>query len=230
MNKYEVNTLEDLYDILDNFTDGVKWEEFYKKREKKPPFVVNSKIPDKVLVDFLKNNQIENAIVFGCGEGRNSIFLAKNNVNVDAIDLSEEAINNAIGTAKEQRVNVNFESGNLFKKEYLENHYDLVVDSGVFHHLAPHRRLQYREIIKKILKENGYFIMLCFADGDNVADEIDDLEFYNSRRVGVAFSKERIIRFFEGDFEIVKIYKGENQITEDYMEIAFLYNCIMKKR
>ena len=34
MNKYEVNTLEDLYDILDNFTDGVKWDEFYKKREK----------------------------------------------------------------------------------------------------------------------------------------------------------------------------------------------------
>ena len=87
-----------------------------------------------------------------------------------------------------------------------------------------------KAIIKKILKENGFFIMLCFADGDNVADEINDLEFYNSRRVGVAFSKERIIRFFEGNFEILEIYKGKNQITEDYMEIPFLYNCIMKKR
>lgn len=230
MNNFEINTLEDLYDILDNFTDGVKWDEFYKKREKRPPFIENNRIPDKVLVDFLKENRIENAIEFGCGEGRNSIFLAKKNINVVAIDLSETAITNAKKMAQEQKVKVNFESGNLFNKEYQENHYDLVIDSGVFHHLSPHRRLQYREIIKRILKENGYFIMLCFAAGDNVADEINDLDFYKSRRVGVAFSKERIKNFFENDFEIVNIYKGKKQITEDYMEIDFLYNCIMKKK
>lgn len=230
MNRYEVNKLEDLYNMLDNFTDGVKWDEFYQERKKTPPFILNNKLPDKVIVDFLNNKNVNNVIEFGCGEGRNAIYIAKNNIKVKAIDLSETAINNAKVIAKEQNASVDFECVDIFEKTYQENEYDLAIDSGVFHHLSPHRRLQYREILKKVIKKDGYFLLSCFAEGENVADEINDIEFYNTRRVGVAFSEERIRRFFEDDFDIIDIRKGEQIVNSEFMENSFLYRCIMKKK
>ena len=229
LKKYEVNNIEDLYNMLDHFTDGVDWDKFYKERNKTAPFLKNNKVPDKVVVDFINTHKINKAIEFGCGEGRNSIFLRKNNIDVYAIDLSEIAIENAKEFAHESNVNIEFEVCDVFKKKFENETYDLAIDSGLFHHLAPHRRLQYREILKSVIKKDGFLVLQCFAEGENVADEIDDLEFYNSRRVGVAFSKERILNFFKNDFEILEVKKGIEVCNDEIIEQPYLYRCIMKK-
>lgn len=70
--------------------------------------------------------------------------------------------------------------------------YDFAYDSGMFHHLAPNRRIIYIELLKTILKPGGYFGLVCFAWGENCADEVDDWEFYKlKKRVGVAFTKRK---------------------------------------
>lgn len=53
-------------------------------------------IPTKELVDFIKTWNLPKGIKvieFGCGEGRDSIFLAKSGFNVTAVDMLHQQSN-----------------------------------------------------------------------------------------------------------------------------------------
>lgn len=225
-----INTIEDLYNMLDKYTEGVDWNTFYAKRDKPAPFLKYNKLPDKCVVDFIKEHNIRNACEFGCGEGRNAIFLAKNNVYTEAYDLSEIAIENAKRIARESRAEkVVFKAGNIFELDLRDKKFDLIIDSGIFHHLTPHRRLQYRDMVSEILADNGYFILLCFAAGEDGADEVDDYEFYKRRQTGTAFTRERLKEFWKLKFDIKELRKGENVVEARMWESEFLYICVLKK-
>ena len=64
-----INTVDDLFDMLDRYTEGVDWDTFYTNRDKPAPFLKYNKLPDKCIVDFMKKHAIKNACEFGCGEG-----------------------------------------------------------------------------------------------------------------------------------------------------------------
>ncbi|MDE5598065.1 MAG: methyltransferase domain-containing protein [Lachnospiraceae bacterium] len=226
----DINTIEDLYDMLDRYTKGVDWDIFYTKRDKPAPFLKYNKLPDKCVVEFIKEHDIRSACEFGCGEGRNAIYLAKNNVDIEAYDLSEIAIENAKRNAKESNAEkVLFKAGNIFALDLINKKFDLVIDSGIFHHLAPHRRLQYRDIVSNILAENGYFILLCFAAGGDGADEIDDYEFYKSKQTGAAFTAERLREFWGEKFDIIELRRGEDIVESLMWESSYLYICVLKR-
>ena len=104
-----------------------------------------------------------------------------------------------------------------------------MIDSGVFHHLTPHRRLQYRDIVSNILTEIGYFILLCFAAGEDGADEVDDYEFYKGRQTGAAFTQERLKEFWGDRFDVMELRKGENIVEEQMWESEYLYVCVFKR-
>lgn len=225
-----INTLEDLYDMLDLYTQGVDWDCFYMERNKPAPFLKYNKSPDKCVVDFLKGHSIRNACEFGCGEGRNAIYLACNNVAVKACDLSEVAIENAKRNAQESKAGkVTFEAGNLFALDLKDEKYELVIDSGVFHHLPPHRRLQYREIVSDILEEEGYFILVCLSADGGGAEEVDDYDFYKSKQTGAAFTEEKLRRFWGEGFEIIEIRKGEDIAQPQMWESSYTYICLLRK-
>lgn len=93
-----IYTNDDLYTMLDSFTRGADWEGMYKDRRMQAPFIVQNELPDENLVEFIGKykGQIHNAVEFGCGEGRNSIYMAKQGIKVVSYDTSENAIKNAI--------------------------------------------------------------------------------------------------------------------------------------
>lgn len=225
-----INTVEDLFDMLDRYTEGVDWDTFYTNRDKPAPFLKYNKLPDKCVVDFMKRHAIKNACEFGCGEGRNAIYLAKNDIYTEAYDLSEIAIENARKNARESNVErVVFKAENIFELDLRNKRFDLVIDSGIFHHLTPHRRLQYRDIVSNILTENGYFILLCFAAGEDGADEVDDYDFYRRKQTGVAFTEERLKEFWGEKFGVVDLHKGENIVDNQMWESEYLYVSVFKK-
>lgn len=230
MKQIEVNSVEDLFEVLDRLNENIDWNTFYSKRNMKAPFLLNSTLPDRAITEFIKKHNIETAVEFGCGEGRNAIYLAKNGIDVLAIDSSDIAIRNAEKNAESIKKNIKFITSDFLSVDYTNKSFDLAIDSGMFHHLAPHRRLQYRDLLKAVIKENGFFILLCFSADAGGADEVDDLQFYLERNTGVAFSEQRIRNFFSTDFEIVSIDKCSQSITEEYIDIPFLYSCVMRKR
>ncbi len=225
-----INTIEDLYHMLDRYTEGVDWDTFYTRRDKPAPFLTYNKLPDRCVVEFIKEHTVRKACEFGCGEGRNAIYLAENDIAVEAYDLSEAAIENAKRNAEESKAEkAIFRAENIFTVDFTDKKFDLVIDSGIFHHLTPHRRLHYREIVSNILAENGCFILLCFAAGADGADEVEDYEFYRSRQTGTAFTEERLNTFWGEKFEILELRKGENIIESQMWESEYLYVCVFRK-
>lgn len=159
---------DDLLMMLDDFLREPKEfrENFYEDKNKEIPFL-KVKGPDENLVEYFhKGLNPKKVLEVGCGPGRNAFYMAKNGCDVDALDISENAIDWARERANEEGINVNFHCTSIFEFEVEPHSYDLVYDCGLFHHLAPHRRLTYIEMLKKALKKDGHFAIVCFnTDG-----------------------------------------------------------------
>lgn len=93
--------------------------------------------PDENLVNYVERGWIQpgRVLELGCGPGRNAIFLAQLGFEVDAVDLSSEGLDWARERASEKGMDVNFIQGNIFKLDLPLHDYDLIYDSGCFHHV-----------------------------------------------------------------------------------------------
>ncbi|MDQ0201323.1 class I SAM-dependent methyltransferase [Neobacillus ginsengisoli] len=202
---------DDLLEMLDSLLREPTqyWDKFYIDREKSVSFFVNS--PDENLVNYFEKKLFSpgNVLELGCGPGRNAIYLAEKGCIVDAVDLSEESLKWATERAKEKNVNVNFIQKNIFDLDIEEGKYDVVYDSGCFHHIAPHRRMSYINLVKKALKPNGHFAITCFVQGEELGGaEISDQDVYRLRSVngGLGFTEVKLRTIFE-DFKEIEIRK-----------------------
>lgn len=210
--KETIHSYEDLLTMLDHLLkeeSEFNWDHFYSDREKKVPFFENH--PDENLVEYIGEERLVagKALELGCGPGRNAIYLAGNGFYVDAVDQSAEGLGWAEERAKEQKVQVNFVQRNIFNLDIEEGTYDLVYDSGCFHHIPPHRRMSYIDLVKKALKPGGYFALTCFVLGGELGGAaISDFEVYRSRsmRGGLGFTEEKLKEIFH-DFKAIEIRK-----------------------
>ncbi|MDN4492539.1 methyltransferase type 12 [Ureibacillus aquaedulcis] len=86
--------------------------------------------------------------------------------------------------------------------EYELHSYDFIYDCGMFHPLAPHRRLTYLIIIKKALKKDGYFGIVCFKTEGALSTP--DWDIYNDKSIkgGIGYTKESLKKIFDSDFNI----------------------------
>ena len=175
IDKELIQSEEDVLAMLDDLLqkrDGDWWDKFYSDRNKPVPFFVD--VPDENLAAYLEKGLIEKSKVIdiGCGNGRNSIYLAKQGFEVCGIDFSSASIEWAEQKAKEEAVNVKFINESFFDLEARHNSYDFVYDSGCLHHIKPHRRSQYIKKIADILKPEGYFGLTAFnlKGGANISD------------------------------------------------------------
>ncbi len=130
--------------------------------------------------------------------------MARQGCNVDAVDISQEAINWGIERAKANNVEVNFVCNNIFDLKIEPKAYDFIYDCGCFHHILPHRRISFLDIVKKGLKPGGTFGLICFALGD-MGTDMTDWEVYRQRSLkgGLGYTEEKIKAIFK-DFEIVQ--------------------------
>lgn len=99
----------------------------------------------------------------GCGEGRNSIFLAKLGHIVDAFDISENGIAKAREIAKAVGARVNFFSCDLGEFEF-EKDYDVILSHGVLHLPEKKVRDRFIEKMQEHTKPGGYNVIGIFTN------------------------------------------------------------------
>lgn len=205
----QIHQNEDLLKMLDHWLREPEpfWNEFYSDREKGIPFFVQA--PDENVVRYFENNQVKagKVLELGCGPGRNAIYFAEQGCEVDAVDLSNSALKWARERAVKGNHEIQFIHKNVFDLNLQEEAYDFVFDSGCFHHIAPHRRVSYVELVKKSLKPNGLFALTCFLKGGRLGGTpISDWEVYKVRSLqgGLGFTDESLRSIFS-DFNVVDI-------------------------
>ncbi|PDY98458.1 SAM-dependent methyltransferase [Bacillus thuringiensis] len=218
--KETISSYEDLLNMLDSLLREPTqfWDDFYSNREKEIPFFTIK--PDENLVSYFEKKLLNlgKVLELGCGPGRNAIYFAENGCLVDAVDLSQESIQWATERSKEKNVNVNFIHDNIFDLQMEKGTYDIVYDSGCFHHIAPHRRMSYINLVKKALKPGGYFAITCFVQGGELGGaDITDWEVYRLRSLkgGLGFTDEKLRTIFKDFSEIeIRRMKGIKQSNE----------------
>lgn len=225
-----INHYGDVLDLLDEKVAGVQWDRFYKERPRPVPFLTQNTLPDENLAAFLSSGvPVRSAVELGCGEGRNAIYMARQGIDVTAYDGSSEAIKNAERLMAAAGVQVHFICEDVIKAA-ISGQFDFVYDSGLLHHLAPHRRLTYLELLQRILKPGGYFGLTCFAWGENCGEEMDDWEYYDHPfNSGLAFRKERLIELFQPHFKVIEIRKYRNGIPGTIQGLQFMWTCLFQK-
>ncbi|GAB2624557.1 class I SAM-dependent methyltransferase [Streptomyces capparidis] len=205
-----IRTVEDVLQLLDGlFTPEADrwsagaagwWDDFYTDRSRPVPFFAAK--PDENLVAYLDRGLIPpgRALDLGCGPGRNALHLAARGFEVDAVDLSPAAVAWAEERAREAGAEVRLHRGDAFalaSSGALGGPYDLVYDSGCFHHLPPHRRVSYLSLLDRVLAPGGAFALTCFAAGA-MGSELSDADFYRQARLdgGLAYTPESLRRIF----------------------------------
>lgn len=191
--------LDDLFGEADRWTAASSgwWDGFYRDRARPVPFFRD--VPDESLVAWHAEGLMPargRALDLGCGPGRNAIWLAAHGLAVDAVDVSAEAIRWGRERAATAGVDVNFVHGSIFDLDEL-GAYDIVYDSGCFHHLPPHRRPSYRRLLERAIAPGGTFGLVCFAWGEMGSQSPDD-ELYREGRLsgGLAYRADDLLRFF----------------------------------
>ncbi len=149
------------------------WGEFFADRAKPCPFFVEW--PDENLVEWFGDGTLTpgRVLELGCGHGRNALYLASQGCQVEAVDFSAQAIGWARERAGSAGATVGFQHCSIFDARFTEGGYDLVYDCGCFHHLPPHRRPDYVDLVARALRPGGSFGLVCFRPegGSGYTDE-----------------------------------------------------------
>jgi len=197
-----IYTTDDTLRLLDELLadrGGGWWNGFFADRAKPCPFFVDW--PDENLVQWVDEGRLApgRVLELGSGHGRNATFLAGRGWTVDAVDFSAEALGWAAERATAAGVQVNFQCSNIFDVEFPPGSYDLVYDSGCFHHLAPHRRKDYAELVRRALRPGGRFALVCFRPEGGAG--LSDRQVYENWSLagGLGYSEDHLRAIWDAD-------------------------------
>ncbi|MEU3370461.1 class I SAM-dependent methyltransferase [Streptomyces sp. NPDC006660] len=241
-----VRTVEDVLTLLDGLFasepgagrlatgDGEDfWDGFYADRSRPVPFFVAK--PDEHLAGHLDRGVIPacgRALDLGCGPGRNALHLAARGFEVDAVDLSPVAVAWAGDRAREAGLDIRFHRGDAFALPGLDGPYDLIVDSGCFHHLAPHRRVTYLAFLDRVLAPGGHLALTSFAAGEQgMGCELTDEELYRAGALGggLAYTPEAL-RWIFSDLSEVEVRRMREQDSgSPHFGRGFLWAALFRR-
>ncbi|MFB6826261.1 class I SAM-dependent methyltransferase [Streptomyces virginiae] len=242
-----VRTVEDVLALLDGlFTsqsgagpsatgDGRDfWDRFYADRSRPVPFFAAK--PDENLAAYLDQSLIApaRALDLGCGPGRNALYLAARGFEVDAVDLSPVAVAWSEDRAQEAGVDIRLLCGDAFAlpDTELSGPYDLVVDSGRFHHLPPHRRVSYLTLLDRVLAHGGHLALTSFAAGEaGMGSELTDADLYRERELqgGLAYTPESL-RWIFSDLAEVELRRMREEPPESALfGMPFLWTALFRR-
>ena len=132
-------------------------QEMWDKRFSTPEYLFGEE-PNAFLASQAPRFPSGNALALADGEGRNSVWLARQGLIVDAFDFSPPAVTKAQALAAKHGVEVNFSCSDWQSFEWKPEHYDLV--AGIFFQFAtPTERADLFERIKHSLKPGGLLVI-----------------------------------------------------------------------
>lgn len=199
--------------------DKQYWREYYIKNSKP----TNASSFAEFILPKLEENK--NLVELGCGNGRDSIYFANNNINVIAIDQIEDEIDYLNNNHKEDNIHFVCEDfTNLIDTECdLINNtdFDYVYSRFTFHAINEFKEDRTLDWIEGKLDKNGYFLLEARSIKDpmykqgKALSETENFTNHYRRYMNI----DKIVSKLESrDFEIIfkvedknlAVYKDDN--------------------
>lgn len=170
----------------------------------------------KLLIEFLDNYKIDNAIDLGCGSGNETVYMIKNGIKVLAIDrqLNQDFILNRLSDSEKRLISFkksSFEDVELPKTKLLT----------AFFSISFCNPNNFDELWTKIynsIEDNGYFVGQLFGDRDawNVVESIN------------TFSIDKVKEYLK-NYNIIKLEEIEYVRESDNKKWHF-YDIMAQKK
>lgn len=229
-----IRTADDVLRLLDELvgdTPATWWDTFYADRSKPIAFFVDE--PDENLAEWAADGRLGagRALDVGCGNGRNAMFLAAQGFAVEALDYSPRAIAWARELAEASGSPVRLRCESVLDAALENEQYELVYDSGCFHHLPPHRRQTYFELVTRVLKPGGTFGLVCFRPEGGSG--LSDRDVYEQRRLGggLGYEEGQLRSLWDRppiSVEVLRQMRGRDQAAPRFGE-RFLWTLLAVK-
>lgn len=216
----------------------MNWDKIYLKKgrvQKRPLRFIN------LLYKYLNQNQKLKILDLGCGTGRHSFYLAKNEKwQISAVDSSIWAVKFVKNKIKKNNFeNIKIYKANFKKLPFQNKYFDAIVSTNALHHGSYKDIKKYCSEINRILKNNGYLFLSILSDKDfraktgksfkgeiNTRINCDNLpdsdlphHFFNDKEIEECFKKYKII-----------YKKIKKRIAIIKLKPSVYYDLILKKK
>jgi ubiquinone/menaquinone biosynthesis C-methylase UbiE len=182
--------------------------------------------PTKPLVEFIdKEGSLGNKVIdLGCGEGRDSIYLAKHGFDVTGVDISVSAIDKARARCKKEDVYVNFIVGDVCSLMFIRDAtYDLAIDVGCLQFIIDvQERIRYLSSIFRVLKDGG----LYFSCNLGSREKMDQPNLFR-KIVGEGNLVQEVVVTVDNkkiniQLPIIPVWpKSDSQYKQEFEEVGF---------
>lgn len=200
-----IHTVDQLLELLDEAVEVSERGDrssgsaagFWTELLTRPGHPLATELPDEALVDWYERGllgELDGARVLdiGCGAGRNSKWLAARGASVEGIDLAAPLLEQIRPTMPE----VNLTAMDVLRDPLPAGPFELVYDSGCFHHLAPHRRITYLDRVLRAVRPGGRFGIVAFAAEEMETPSDSQIVVSGDTDGGTAFSREDLRGIF----------------------------------
>ncbi|QOR36002.1 class I SAM-dependent methyltransferase [Clostridium sp. 'deep sea'] len=129
------------------------------------------------LFEKVNNVSPANVLVIGTGTGADACILDNMGYNVTAIDIIDEAINQAKANAKSINCNAKFMQDDILKPKHKYKKYDIIFSSSCLQSIVTDKdRAAYYDFVIKHLKEKGKHIITSagYSPNKNYTNDIRD--------------------------------------------------------
>ncbi|WP_407309445.1 methyltransferase domain-containing protein [Desulfosporosinus sp. SB140] len=120
------------------------------------------------VLDLLPPSRHLKLLDIGCGEGKDSVFFARNGYDVTAFDISDAGIEKTKRLAEKARVQVT-----VFKADILDyrlnSNFDVLYSSGVLHYVKPSLRHEIFSNYKRFTNPRGLHVFNVFVQKPFIA-------------------------------------------------------------
>jgi 2-polyprenyl-3-methyl-5-hydroxy-6-metoxy-1,4-benzoquinol methylase len=164
-----------------------------------PGHPLASTLPDEPLVDWQERGLLGNlagarVLDIGCGGGRNSRWFAEQGATVEGIDLAAPLLEIVRPTMPSS---VTLTAVDVLRDPLPAGQFDVVYDSGCFHHIAPHRRITYLERVLAMVRPGGRFGIVTFAAEQMETPPDQEIIFTGDTAGGMAFTRGDLEAIFD---------------------------------
>ena len=128
-----------------------------------PPWDIDR--PQPTFVALVEEGAVRGRLLdVGCGTGEHALMAAELGLDATGIDMAGAAIERAQRKARERGLPVRFVVHDALDLVSLGEHYDTVLDSGLFHVFEDQDRVRFVDGLRRVVVAGGTYHLLCFSD------------------------------------------------------------------
>lgn len=200
----------------------------------------NPSIESYYLLNRWKNQGKKEFLDLGCGLGRHSILFSKNGFNVYCFDISEEAIKRTKAWAEEEKLELNYNVGDMLNLPYKDESIDAILCRNVISHTDTEGMKKVIKEIKRVLKKDGECYLTLGSKSTWGFKETDWPMIDENTKLKMEEGPEYKTPHFYVDYELVKKLFSEFKIElikhiEEFYEnnnktySSYHYHVLIKK-